>query len=139
MDLTAILIFLGWCFGLPGLAILMIWRGWRKGAVEKRCPGCDCGLTTARAGLSCPACGKLAAIFLSRRSDPDRVLCRGCDHDLAGLEWNADCPECGLLSAAMPHFEHRRPRYPLKSLLGGMLLIGWLGATLLLMNMGSSW
>ena len=32
MDLTAILIFLGWYFGLPGLAILMIWRGRRRGA-----------------------------------------------------------------------------------------------------------
>ena len=48
-----------------------------------------------------------------------------------------ECPECGLRSAAIPRFESRRPTYPAKALLGGILLAGWLGLTILMISLGS--
>ena len=137
MDLPEILILFGWFVGLPGLAILQIQRARRKKIVEKRCPECDVELTGSRAGIPCPDCGAVLAISRSRSADPDRVRCRNCDHDLEGLEWNADCPECGLRSAAIPRFESNRPRYPIKALLGGILLAGWLGLTILMVSVGA--
>ena len=137
MDLPEILFLVGWFFGLPGLAILQIYRARRKKGVERRCPGCDHELTGTGVGMACPKCGVVPAISRGRPTDPDRVLCRGCDHDLEGLEWNADCPECGLRSAAIPRFESNRPQYPIKALLGGILLAGWLGLTILMVSVGA--
>lgn len=137
MDLAQILILFGWFFGLPGLAILQIRRARRKRVHEKECPECRYELTGTRVGAPCPECGTIPSISRSRPADPDRVRCRGCDHDLEGLQWDADCPECGLRSAAMPRFESRRPTYPAKALLGGILLAGWLGLTILMISLGS--
>lgn len=137
MDLAEILILFGWFVGLPGLAILQILRARRKTILERRCPECDAELTGTRVGSPCPECGAVPSISRSRSSDPNRVLCRNCDHDLDGLEWDADCPECGLRSAAIPRFESNRPRYPIKALLGGILLAGWLGLTILMVSVGA--
>lgn len=137
MDLPQILILFGWFVGLPGLAILQIRRARRKRVFEKRCPDCQYELTGTRVGTPCPECGTIPSISRSRPADPDRVRCRGCDHDLEGLEWNADCPECGLRSAAIPRFESKRPSYPTRALLGGILLAGWLGLTILMVSIGS--
>ena len=37
----------------------------------------------------------------------------------------------------MPRFESKRPSYPTRALLGGILLAGWLGLTILMVSMGS--
>lgn len=119
-------------FGLPALAIWQIASTRAKSIVERRCPGCEYDLTGARVGQPCPECGTIPSLAQSRFEDPERILCRHCGHDLEGLEWDADCPECGLHRAALPSFEGRRYAYPIRALLGGVLLAVWLGLTVLL-------
>ena len=63
--------------------------------------------------------------------------CRRCRQILYGLSVTMDCPECGLRSAAIPRFESNRLRYPIKALLGGILLAGWLGLTILMVSVGA--
>ena len=135
MDLFEIIILIGW-FGLPALAILQIRRTREKSSTERTCPNCDRELTGARVGRPCPECGTIPTISWQGPSDPDRILCRACGHDLEGLAWNADCPECGLHSAALPRFESRHPSYPIKALLGVVLLAGWLGLTAVMVFLG---
>ena len=116
---------------MPIIAIWQILSSRRK-FVEKKCPGCEYDLTGASVGSPCPECGIIPAISRSKKSDSKRVLCRNCEHDLEGLQWDADCPECGLQSAALPRFESAKGRYPIRAVLGSVLLAMWLGITFLI-------